>query len=95
MEGLGCRDFGKRRPSRRRAERGVRGFLLTMILYINGEKRALPELATVADLVQHLGLPAATLLIEHNGVALRRTEWEAALLREGDGIELLRIAAGG
>jgi thiamine biosynthesis protein ThiS len=66
-----------------------------MTLRINGEERLLPTLATVSDLVKHLALPAATLLIEHNGIALRRAEWEGALLRDGDGIELLRIAAGG
>jgi sulfur carrier protein len=66
-----------------------------MILRINGEERRLPELVTVSDLVQHLALPASTLLIEHNGAALRRSEWEGARLREGDRIELLRIAAGG
>jgi sulfur carrier protein len=66
-----------------------------MTLRINGEDRQMPELATIADLVKHLALAAATLLIEHNGIALRRLEWDAAALRSGDRIELLRIAAGG
>jgi sulfur carrier protein len=66
-----------------------------MTLRVNGEERMLPELATVSELVRHLALPAATLLIEHNGTALRRAEWETTSLREEDCIELLRIAAGG
>ena len=66
-----------------------------MTLRINGEERILPELPTVSELVKHLALPAATLLIEHNGTALRRAEWESTPLRSEDRIELLRIAAGG
>jgi len=66
-----------------------------MTLRINGEERILPELPNVSELVKHLAMPAATLLIEHNGVALRRAEWETTTLCEGDCIELLRIAAGG
>ena len=85
MEGLGCRYFGPQRP----------GGLFAVTLRINGEDRALPELAAVADLVKHLALPGETLLIEHNGNALRRSEWLDAPLSESDRIELLHIAAGG
>lgn len=66
-----------------------------MILRINGETREVPPLVTVAMLVTHLGTPARTLLIEHNGVALRRAEWELIPLAEGDTLEFLQIAAGG
>jgi thiamine biosynthesis protein ThiS len=34
-------------------------------------------------------------LVEHNGLALHRSEWPAALLAEGDRIEILQVAAGG
>lgn len=66
-----------------------------MTLQINGEARDLPELANVAELVKQLALPAATLLVEHNRTALRREEWAATSLADGDRIELLRLAAGG
>jgi thiamine biosynthesis protein ThiS len=46
-------------------------------------------------LIDELNLPSATLLIEHNGNALRRNEWPTQDLGEGDRVELLRIAAGG
>ncbi len=51
--------------------------------------------STIAELVDTLGLPAPTLLIEHNGTALRRDEWPATAVSEGDRVEVLRIAAGG
>jgi thiamine biosynthesis protein ThiS len=66
-----------------------------MTIQLNGDTRTFEEVRTIADLVSHLGLPAATLLVEHNGTALRSTEWNRATLREADRVELLRIAAGG
>lgn len=66
-----------------------------MIVQVNGERRELSRSKTVADFVEELALPAPTLLIEHNGTALHRSEWSAVLLSEGDRIELLRVVAGG
>ena len=65
-----------------------------MKLIINGEAR---EIAAhdVGELIAALGLPAPAMLVEHNGVALRREEWAAARLAEGDRIEVVRIVAGG
>lgn len=61
---------------------------------INGENREI-RAASVAGVVEELGLPAATLLIEHNGVALQKSEWADRAVNEGDRFEILRIAAGG
>lgn len=66
-----------------------------MTVQVNGEPRELREARDVAAMVAELGLPAPTLLIEHNGVALTRSEWAAAPLRDGDRLELLRVTAGG
>lgn len=61
---------------------------------INGEPREV-RATSVAGLVEELGLPPATLLIEHNGNALQRPEWPARLVRANDRFEILRVAAGG
>ncbi len=66
-----------------------------MKLQINGELREVSAAANVSELVEVLGLPAPTLLVEHNGLALRRTEWAERVLADGDRIEVMRIAAGG
>jgi len=66
-----------------------------MTLSINGEKREGIRAGTVAGLVEELGLPAPACLVEQNGVALRRTEWDQAVLGEGDVLEIIRIVAGG
>lgn len=66
-----------------------------MTIFVNGESRDLARSATVAEMVAELALPAPTLLIEHNGTALHRSEWPTTAISEGDRIELLRVVAGG
>ncbi|MDD5199789.1 MAG: sulfur carrier protein ThiS [Terrimicrobiaceae bacterium] len=66
-----------------------------MTIFLNGGPCELHASRTVAELVAELKLPAPTLLIEHNGTALHRSDWPAAALVEGDRIELLRVVAGG
>jgi thiamine biosynthesis protein ThiS len=61
---------------------------------VNGETRE-SSAATVTGLVAEMGLPAPLLLVELNGVALTKSEWTDAVLRDGDRIEILRISAGG
>lgn len=61
---------------------------------VNGEKR-LSNSQTVAGLVEEMQLPAPLLLIEHNGTALRKSDWDDTALSDGDRIEILRISAGG
>jgi sulfur carrier protein len=66
-----------------------------MTIHINGEARDVKSSRTVAELVAEFELPGPALLIEHNGVALHRSEWTEILLAEGDRLELLRVVAGG
>ena len=66
-----------------------------MRLSINGEIREGLVAGTVAELVAELGLPAPAILVEHNGIALRRVEWTERPLHEGDQLEIIRIVAGG
>ena len=66
-----------------------------MTISINGEPRTLERSANVAELIEELALPAPATLVEHNGLALRRDEWTARPLADGDRVELIRIVAGG
>ena len=66
-----------------------------MKITVNGEAREIARAQNVAELIDELGLPAPAILAEHNGLALRRDEWPAHTLAEGDRIELVRIVAGG
>jgi sulfur carrier protein len=53
------------------------------------------EPTTISALVRELNLIPATLLIEHNGLALHREEWNSHALRDGDKVEFIRVVAGG
>jgi thiamine biosynthesis protein ThiS len=64
------------------------------MITVNGEDRQ-SRAETVSGLVEEMELPAPLLLIEHNGIALRKADWADTALREGDRIEILRISAGG
>ncbi len=63
-------------------------------LSINGAIQTL-QAHSVEGMVQELRLPAPLLLVEHNGLALKKSEWTSTPLQEGDRIEILRISAGG
>lgn len=71
------------------------GTLRGMIVTINGESREIARARDIAELIEELGLPAVAILVEHNGLALRREEWAGRVLGDGDRIELVRIVAGG
>ena len=66
----------------------------TKCLWLNGERQESCARA-ISDLLISLNLPLASLLVEHNGVALHRHEWPQSQLAEGDRIEIVRIVAGG
>jgi sulfur carrier protein len=65
-----------------------------MNVLLNGRKEEV-EAKTVTDLVNALGLTPETILVEHNGTALLRSEWAQTRLADDDQLEVLRVAAGG
>jgi sulfur carrier protein len=64
-------------------------------IVLNGEPRRLERARDIPELLEELGLASPALLIEHNGLALRKAEWPECLLRDGDRVEIIRIVAGG
>ncbi len=67
-----------------------------MKISLNGEEHQLADTSsTVPELIAELKLPPETLLIEHNGLALHRSEWNGRELSDGDTVELVRLTAGG
>ncbi len=65
-----------------------------MTLFVNGSQRENVAAETVGELVGELGLEPRAILVERNGVALRRGEWGTAL-EAGDRVEIVRVVAGG
>ncbi len=66
-----------------------------MIVVANGDPVELAEGATVADLLDALGLAAKWVVAERNGEPVNRREVAETRLADGDRIELVRAVAGG
>jgi len=64
-------------------------------IFINGESRSLPSAHTITDVVSALSLVPSMILIEHNGNALRRSDWPTTPVTHNDRVEILQVAAGG
>lgn len=66
-----------------------------MELLINGQKHEIAKATNLTEVVIALGLEPSMVLVEHNGLALRRSEWADIHIQSGDRLEILRVAAGG
>ena len=66
-----------------------------MKVIVNGQLHSVADSQTIDGLVQELKLIPETLLVEHNGRALHRGEWQRRAVQDGDKIELIRVVAGG
>ena len=66
-----------------------------MHLVVNGSPRDVADGTSLVQLLTDLGLRVGSVVVEHNGTALLRSEVEAAQLADGDRLELVRAVAGG
>lgn len=66
-----------------------------LTVLVNGERRELPRGATVADLVELLGLRADQVAVEVNRALVPRDERGQRPLAEGDRVELVTFVGGG
>jgi sulfur carrier protein len=66
-----------------------------MEIVLNGENRKLSEGMTVLELVQQLGFATDRLAVELNLQIVKREQWAASVLKEGDRIEVVQFVGGG
>jgi thiamine biosynthesis protein ThiS len=64
-------------------------------VFVNGESRELSGTPSLAELIEELDLPAARIAIELNRVVVRRRDWGATDLHDGDQIEIVHFVGGG
>ncbi|MEX2291938.1 MAG: sulfur carrier protein ThiS [Mycobacteriales bacterium] len=62
---------------------------------VNGRASQVPDGTALPALIESLGLRVGSVVVEHNGAALLRSELAAVELRDGDRLELVRAVAGG
>jgi sulfur carrier protein len=73
----------------------VPGTVLDVHVVANGAGVELPAGATVADLLERLGMSGRWVLVERNGEPVSRRALTTTALAEGDLLEVVRAVAGG
>ncbi|MDT7536863.1 MAG: sulfur carrier protein [Actinomycetota bacterium] len=66
-----------------------------MQVTVNGKVTEVSDGTSLPSLIESLGLRVGSVVVEHNGTALLRSELLAASLTDGDRLELVRAVAGG
>jgi len=64
-------------------------------IFVQGERRIVPENCTVEMVLNLLELVPSMCLVEINGEVSPRNEWSRVFLKEGDRLEIFRVTAGG
>jgi len=65
-----------------------------MFVQVNGERREVPDGATVLELLRALGV-RGRVAVERNGVVLRQAEHAEVQIGEGDVLEVVTFVGGG
>ena len=66
-----------------------------MTIVVNGNQTDIRERSTISDLITQLGLKAERVAVELNKKIIRRAEWDAITISEGDRLEVVHFVGGG
>jgi thiamine biosynthesis protein ThiS len=66
-----------------------------MNITVNGKARQLDGQPSVADYLRQLGINPLAVAVERNGQVLKRDQFEATAIAEGDRFEIVRMMGGG
>ena len=66
-----------------------------MEVMLNGEKRDIPDGATVAQLLQQLQIQPERVAVEVNLTVLKRVQLSGVSLKPGDQVEIVQLIGGG
>jgi thiamine biosynthesis protein ThiS len=62
---------------------------------VNGKARALEGSPSVADYLRQIGINPLAVAVERNGLVVKRDQFEAIPIAEGDRLEIVRMMGGG
>jgi thiamine biosynthesis protein ThiS len=69
--------------------------MATIRIEVNGEAREMPDGASVATLLETLGLAAPKVAVERNREIVPRSAWGTTRLAAGDRLEVVHFIGGG
>ena len=64
-------------------------------IMLNGDPYEIGEPLTVTALLARLDIDARRVAVEHNLIVLKRTAFDATLVRNGDQVEIVNFVGGG
>ncbi|UXR78684.1 MULTISPECIES: sulfur carrier protein ThiS [unclassified Staphylococcus] len=64
-------------------------------IQVNGERQQFQSDTTIQDVLNHFGIEAKRMAVEHNETVVKRSEWASTYLRPDDRLELLEFVGGG
>ena len=62
---------------------------------MNGKERVVEGTETLGDYLRQLGINPLACAVERNGVVVKRADFDATALAEGDRLEIVRMMGGG
>jgi thiamine biosynthesis protein ThiS len=66
-----------------------------MQIQLNGSPKTIPDSMTVAALLQELGVPATSVVVELNTTIIQPDGYATVSLQDNDQVELIRFVGGG
>lgn len=66
-----------------------------MTVTINGQSKQIADLASLAALIDSLGMKADRVAVELNREIVPRSQWDATPIRDGDRLEIVQFVGGG
>ncbi len=66
-----------------------------LTLEINGEKRTVPRVASLSELLSFLEIREERVAVELNRKIVRRAEWAVTTLVDNDHLEIVQFVGGG
>ena len=66
-----------------------------LIIRLNGEPYELGASASIAVLLEQLGIDGRRVAVEHNVVVIKRDAYHSTMLQEGDEVEIVNFVGGG
>ncbi|MDI3327417.1 MAG: sulfur carrier protein ThiS [Alicyclobacillaceae bacterium] len=66
-----------------------------MKLHVNGQWRELPDVSTVADVLQHFHLSERLVIVELNRTIVPKEDYAKRAVHDGDTMEIVHFVGGG
>lgn len=66
-----------------------------LAIYINGEQKFFPELSTLQQLIETLGMKHNRIAVELNGEIIPRSFYHCKNINGGDNLEIITAVGGG